>query len=270
MSIHIANWKLALLALLFFCFFTSLGVWQLKRADQKSLLLKTYTSRTQQAPLTAQDLIHPNDLRFHRAQLEGKFDTQHSFLLDNKTFHGQIGYQVYTPFQAKGLKTLILVDRGFIPLGARRDVLPMLRTPTETIVITGLLNTPPTYVALGEMRESRETRWPLRVEFINLEQIKALMTHSFSPYIITLAPNHPAAYAIEWQAVIMGPERHRGYAVQWFALSLTLLILFVALNRRKIILTRYWLISTKSTQLQARFCSRLTRLLSFYWAHSRA
>jgi surfeit locus 1 family protein len=233
MFIHITNWKLALLALLFFCLFTSLGIWQLKRAEQKSLLIKTYAERTLQTPLAAQDLHESKDLRFHRIQLQGKFDTEHTFLLDNKTFHGQIGYQVYTPFQAKGLKTQILVDRGFIPLGTRRDVLPTIHTPSETITITGLINKPPTYVALGEMRESRDTRWPMRVEYINIDQLTALMSQPFSSDIITLTPNHPAAYAIEWQPVITGPERHRGYAVQWFALSLTLLILFVALNRRK-------------------------------------
>ena len=47
-----------------------------------------------------------------------------------------------------------------------------------------------------------------------------------------MTPNHTAAYPIEWKIVSVGPERHGAYALQWFALALTLLILWVALNRR--------------------------------------
>lgn len=227
--IRIANWKLALLALVFFCLFSWLGVWQLQRASQKSVLMKSFAARMAQEPLTVQDLAVPQ--RFSRLKLQGKFDAQHTFLLDNKTFHGQIGYEVYTPFKADGLETTILIDRGFIPLHTNRAILPTLQTPAQTVTIIGMLNLPPSYVALGEMRESERTSWPQRIEYIHLDKIAKLLRTPLFPYIVTIAPNDPAAYAVEWKAVIMGPERHRGYALQWFALALTLLILFFALNR---------------------------------------
>ncbi|MNN94970.1 hypothetical protein D3C81_2137010 [compost metagenome] len=37
----------------------------------------------------------------------------------------------------------------------------------------------------------------------------------------------PASYLGDWPLVSMGPEKHLGYAVQWFALAATLLGLFV-------------------------------------------
>jgi len=49
--------------------------------------------------------------------------------------------------------------------------------------------------------------------------------------VLILEENHPAAYTVKWQIVMMSPEKHNAYAIQWFALALTLLVLFLALNR---------------------------------------
>ena len=233
MSIKIVNWKLAILALIFFCLFTGLGLWQLVRAEEKQVLLKSFTERTKQTPYSAQDLNHPNDWRFYKAQLEGYFDDAHTVLLDNKTFHGQVGYEVYTPFSAIGLNKPVLIDRGFIPMGVSRNNLPPIHTPEEKVTIVGMLNQPPRYLSLGDIKESNVIHWPLRIEYVNTDELSQLMHLSLFPYILTLAPGDKAAYAVEWKAVTTGPERHQGYAVQWFALALTLLILFVALNRNR-------------------------------------
>jgi surfeit locus 1 family protein len=141
----IKNWKLALLALVFFCLFTSLGVWQVKRANQKKILLKSFAERTEHAPVSAQDLNQPKDWRFYRIQLSGCFDNNHTILLDNKTLDGKIGYEVYTPFQAKHLAMTVLIDRGFIPIGVNRQILPTIKAIEGEVTINGLLNLPPTY-----------------------------------------------------------------------------------------------------------------------------
>lgn len=229
----IKNIKLALLACLFILLFSSLGVWQLTRSHQKQLLLKSFAERTAQAPIGIDKLNMQEDLRFYRAKLTGRFDNQHSLLLDNKIFHGRVGYELYTPFKADGIDQPILVDRGFIPLGQNRRTLPGIHTVIGNVNIVGMLNLPPRYLALGKMTETIEPQWPLRVEFIHLHDLGSLLNTPLYPYVLSLEPNHPAAYAIEWQIFTMLPERHVGYAVQWFALALTLLILFVVLNVKR-------------------------------------
>lgn len=228
----IRNWKLALLALIFFSLFIFLGFWQISRANQKKILLQSYAERAQHSPLLANDLLSAQDHRFYQARLQGTFDNEHSFLLDNKIYQDMIGYELYTPFHAIGLKKPILIDRGFIAMGPNREILPEIKKIIGVVTISGMLNNPPTYVAFGAMAESATNTWPLRVEYINLNEISTLQKESYFPYVLTLTPKDPAAYAIEWQIVAMGPERHMGYALQWFAFATTLLILFVALNRK--------------------------------------
>jgi surfeit locus 1 family protein len=175
-------------------------------------------------------LNQQQDLRFYRTNLKGRFDNDHIFLLDNKIFHRQVGYEVYIPFTLSESGLTILVDRGFVPITLNRHDLPTLTPiPSETS-LSGMLNLPPTYFSFGSIEDKNATRWPLRIEYINLNTLGKLIGHPLFPYILTLNPTHPASYPIEWQIIIMSPERHLGYACQWFALAFTLLILFVALN----------------------------------------
>lgn len=229
----IKNWKLTLLALVFIGIFCGLGTWQLHRATEKKLLLAAFQERSQQAPLSATQLNQTHDWRLYRATLVGTFDNQHSVLLDNKTFHGQVGYEVYTPFYAEELNTPILIDRGFIPQGASRAQLPGINLIVGKIKVTGLLNTPPIYYSMGKMTETETTTWPVRVQYLQLTELSRLLPYPLYHYVLTLAPEHPASYQIEWKIVPMDPARHTGYAVQWFALALTLLIISVALNWRR-------------------------------------
>lgn len=231
--IKIKNWKLALLSLLLIYLFTHLGFWQLSRAKQKKALLHSFAERTQQTPLTATVLNTLSDFRFYQARLNGHFDNTHTFLLDNKIVNSKIGYEVYTPFYATQLTDVILVDRGFIPAGINRQTLPHIPPILGYVTITGMLNLPPSYFAWGNMMESPHPSWPLRVEFINLPEIARLLAHPLFPYTLSLNPYDVRALPIQWQIITMGPEKHIGYAIQWFAFALTLLILSFALNWKR-------------------------------------
>lgn len=231
--LKLKNWKLSLLTLFFIVLFVRLGFWQLDRATEKKQLFATFASRTQTTPLSVAELETTTDARFYHAKLQGKFDNQHIILLDNKTSHGQVGYEIYTPFFAEGLQTPILVDRGFVAGGTTRQILPIIDTIHGSTTIQGILNIPPTYVSFGSMYE--KISWPLRVEYLHLNNLAKLIyakNSAFFPYILTMEAKDRADYSSEWQATIMTPERHKGYAVQWFALALTLLILSLILNRR--------------------------------------
>jgi surfeit locus 1 family protein len=234
MPLKIKNWKLLLLAIVFIAVFTRLGIWQLARAQEKATLLQSFSLRMTHPPLLAPELSQIKDWRFYPTQLKGKFDNAHSLLLDNKIYEGKIGYEVYTPFQVEDFAAPILVDRGFIPIGKDRRSLPLIKPILGEVTIKGMLNLPPQYVSLGKMVDKTSSAsWPLRIEFVDLKQIASLLGYPLYPYIINIDPTHPAAYVMKWQIVTMGPEKHKGYAVQWFALAITLLILSVTLNFKR-------------------------------------
>lgn len=232
MPMMIKNGKLALAALLCFCLFVGLGYWQLARARLKERLITDFKLQIAAAPLTNHTFVMTPHSRFRRVQLSGRYDNQHVILLDNKTFRRQVGYEIYTLFYADGIKEPLLVDRGFIAMPGDRQHMPTITPLQGQQQLVGLLDLPPRYVALGNMRETEQILSPMRVEYIDLKELSVLLGTPIQPYVVTHLANADNSYPTEQEIFTIPPERHRGYAVQWFALAATLLILFVALNRK--------------------------------------
>lgn len=226
----IKNWKLALLTfgLILLCCY--LGNWQLKRAQLKQQLLYDHAKKQEEKAQTNLELQKTLPSRYSKGLLHGRFDTDHTFLLDNKVHEGKVGYEVYTLFFAKGIKAPILVDRGFIPLIDRKKLPKIPKNENNTA--EGVFNLPPSYFSYANMTDEKDIRWPLRVQYINLQKISTYLGNEVYPMVLIMQKTEPF-FAYNFKIVTMPPERHLGYAVQWFALALTLLILFVAFNRQE-------------------------------------
>ncbi len=233
------------LLLVFVSLFCSLGLWQYQRAQEKRLLMQSYAERQGQELSGYQRIFDPTqDTRFYKVRLQGHFDNQHQLFLDNKILNGQLGYEIYTPFEVKmsysssRASKIILVDRGWVPADRNRHILPKIEPVSGLISIQGVLNTPPRYFSLGKMTESNRLQFPLRVQYINLDELKALLHLPLPSYILWLDPADPHGFQRHWQVTLMGPEKHILYAVQWFAFALSLLVLFVVLNLHRVKKTR--------------------------------
>lgn len=223
------HWQLNLCALLFICLFTKLGCWQLTRAHEKKMLLQTYADRHQQC-LSMQQLLTLADPRFYKLKVRGQFDDAHTIFLDNQFFHGQVGYQIYTPFLIDGIAARLLIHRGFVAMGPDRANLPTVKKTPGKSVITGWLTPPSRTLTLGTWLDSSPTHFPIRVEIILPKALAQLLAYPVYPYVLQLESTHPSAYPSEWTLTTMRPEKHQAYALQWFALALCLLILSLVLN----------------------------------------
>jgi surfeit locus 1 family protein len=63
--------------------------------------------------------------------------------------------------------------------------------------------------------------------------IEAELGRPIASRILLLDPGLPDGYERVWRpSGGFGPTRHLGYAIQWFALALTLIVIFVALSMR--------------------------------------
>ncbi|MBA3661237.1 MAG: SURF1 family protein [Gammaproteobacteria bacterium] len=218
-----SSWCVALI-LLFFVTCTGLGFWQLQRAHVKEAILADFKRRIQAKPFDENTLPAQGDLRFYPVEIKGHYDYDHPLLLDNKTHEGRLGYELYVPFKPENATELILVDQGFIPRGSSRQTLPTLPTTSKALTtVKGLLNLPPAYFALGSMLEQSAVHWPLRIQYVDLIELSRVTQRTFFPFVI-LAGDSVTSFQAE-QMVTITPDRHRGYALQWFALALTLLVL---------------------------------------------
>ncbi len=214
--------------------FITLGVWQLNRAQEKQAMLSRYEALSQKRPVKLQlPMVNEERWRYRKVKLTGRFGREHQFLLDNQVYRGRIGYHVLTPLQPTGAEQRVLVDRGWVPAGTRRSQLPRVPVTARRVTIQGEVYVPyEDGYRLGGM-DTGEHGWPRRIQFIDFEQIARRAAVPLARIIVRLNPASPHGYVRDWQIVPFSPQRHWGYAFQWFALAAGMLALFVIVNTNR-------------------------------------
>jgi surfeit locus 1 family protein len=224
----------SLIALVVLGVLVSLGFWQLDRADQKQALLDEFQGGSDQAPFRLDTTIKSFDnLQYQFASAAGNYDSEHQFLLDNRTHNGAAGYQVLTPLHLKSSEWYVLVNRGWVPLGVSRDQLPDVSVSIEEREVTGRIKLASLDgFRLGE--EELRQGWPYRIQRIDTEKLSDELGYRLMPVVLLLNPEQPEGFVREWHPLTFGPERNVGYAVQWFSLALALAIIYLSVNIRKV------------------------------------
>lgn len=220
----------------------TLGVWQLERSRTKEAQQAVFLKRPGQAPLQLDSPAErealrdqPAEFRFRSVHLEGRYKGREQYLLDNRTHDGVAGYYVFTALQFAGSGAeSMLVNRGWTPVGERRDELPLVDLETQPVSIRGqLAEIPGSGLLLGETGHD-QTGWPRVVQTIDLDAMSDELGTRLLPLVARLAPDEPNGFVREWQAYVgISPERHRGYAVQWFSLGTALVIIYLVVNLRR-------------------------------------
>jgi surfeit locus 1 family protein len=215
--------------------FIALGVWQLNRAQEKQAMLLQYEARNQRPAVELRPPVADMpSWRHRRVRVTGHFDADRQFLLDNQVYRGRAGYHVLTPLVLAQDQSRVLVDRGWVPLGASRDQLPQVSVTTGEVTLEGLVYVPyEEAYSLGNM-DTGESGWPLRVQYIDFEQMAKRLEAPLAKMIIRLDTQSPYGYRREWQIAPFTPERHLGYAVQWFAFAATLLAIYLVVNFKRV------------------------------------
>ena len=191
-----------------------------------------------QLPLPALELPTQGNLNGIRIVLSGKYDEEKVLLLDNRVLHGRVGYEVVHLFHDVRADTRFLVNRGFIPmLGSRAQLPDIPQVPQEPLQVTGRVHHPARADYVLRADTLVFDTFPVLVQSLNLSAhawSAMVPEHSVYPYVIRLDEEQPGALPRYWQATMLLPQRHLGYAIQWFAMAVAvcLLWLFFSFRRR--------------------------------------
>jgi surfeit locus 1 family protein len=222
---------MTLLCVLLISLFSLLGNWQLHRAREKTTMLTEQAHQANQPPIAwSPNRVSPK--QYQTISVSGQYLTQ-NFLLDNQYHAHQIGYQVLTPMLLDN-EHILLIDRGWIAGDPSRRTLPPITQPSQTVRLSGQTYYPSDKIwVLGQIVEKKSGDLTL-IEKIDSKIISQLLHKSVYPFIIRLDKKEADGYIREWAVVSMPPERHKAYALQWFAMALVILILYIVLNLKKI------------------------------------
>jgi len=211
----------------------SLGSWQLGRAEEKRRMFADFEAGSGAAVALAD---HPEGLaeltRYARVEAQGSYLPQRQFLLDNMVEGQQAGYRVLTPLLLADGRA-VMVDRGWVPKAFGSGAgLPDIGVGGSPRAVTGRIDRlPRPGIELGG--GSGDGGWPRIVQFPLADELAEALGMPLVPGLVLLDPEAPDGYVRNWRPSDFGPERHVGYAVQWFALAVTLVIAYLAWAFRK-------------------------------------
>ena len=214
-----------------------LGSWQLQRMHAKQALLdasaQVLEQRRAQPLAVAAD---PSRARaYDWAAGRGHFAGVPAVILDNQNRSSQPGIRAYRVFEPAGQGQPLLVELGWLPLpGDRR--MPAIDVPARgQVEISGLLLPPPSAGLASAAVQRQDDGTALVVALDPATVADALQLPALAPRVLRLDPDLAMGYARDLELLpnTLPPDRHLGYAVQWFALAAAVLVIALVLTVRQ-------------------------------------
>jgi surfeit locus 1 family protein len=213
-----------------------LGFWQLDRAEQKQQILSERQARQAETTLALNNRYALSaDDRYLPAEATGRYLGERHWLLDNRVVESQAGYHVYTLFELEGPRDrLLAVNRGWVSTGGTREFLPSVPAPEGMMTVRGRLDRPASVGLELDVGDLAGVASTMVVQHLDLADLGAALGREVLPLALVLDEGQPGVLRRDWApAPGITPEKHLGYAVQWFALALALAIIYIGVNTRR-------------------------------------
>jgi surfeit locus 1 family protein len=210
--------------------FISLGNWQTRRAQEKRALAAKVDAALSGPPLKlpAQP-VAAADFALRRVVARGEFVPARTVFLDNKIHQGRVGYEVVTPLRLVGSALHVLVDRGWVPAGPRRDVLPQVPTPAGEQRIEGIALAHLPHALEPGHAAPRGRVW----QNIRVDEFSRISGLALQPLVIEQRSAAADGLLRDWTPPDSGAARNESYAVQWYLFAAVAVVLFLVHSFRE-------------------------------------
>ncbi|MBE0613331.1 MAG: SURF1 family protein [Burkholderiales bacterium] len=208
----------------------SLGNWQTHRAEEKLARghsLDDAARRVERALPSSP--VEVRDYEFARVSARGEYSARYTVLLDNKVLHGTPGYQVLAPLKLAGGERYVLVNRGWVAAGTRRDILPEIRTPAGMVTVEGIAVVPSSHIFELDTKTEEGIVWQNLV----LARYAKWSGLKLQPVVLQQTSDTADGLLRVWTRPDTGADKHRGYAFQWYSLATAILISYVAFSFKR-------------------------------------
>ena len=208
----------------------SLGNWQISRAQEKEERHEQIGRLSEQPAVSiSNDLVSIEDFKFKQVEARGTFITSHTIYLDNKMYKGAAGYHIVMPLKLTESSMHVLVNRGWVPAGRDRSILPIVTTPTDAVIVTGRAVSVPTKVfALSDEIVAGQV-WPN----LQLERVQQVTGLDLQPVMILQQDEWSDGLVRQWDRPDSGASVSWNYAAQWYGMATIVMIIYLVLSVKR-------------------------------------
>lgn len=207
-----------------------LGSWQLQRLQWKNELITNFESRVTAAPIAvpAAD-AGLSDVEFRRLSLNGVFQHDKEVFLTGRTYEGNAGFHVVTPFWLDDGRT-ILINRGWVSEDYRDPTKRAFSQTMGTVKVSGILRQPAVKGYFVPENEPDNGFWfTLRPSQINKHLgLDAAAIDQF--YADAVRTSDVVTLPIAAKTKLNLRNAHLSYALTWYGIALALIGVYVSFH----------------------------------------
>ena len=202
----------------FILVFISLGTWQLIRLNWKNNLILEIENSLKNPPV---ELSQSSEENYLKIKTSGVIDFEKQIYLYNLNDSGEPGFEVINPILIDGENYLI--NRGWIPF-EKKDSSEINIFDQNNII--GTLKAQGRKNIFKPDNDIKENYW----FSLNREDILKFTNKKFSKYIIYLDGNYKLPIPKKITTNI--PNNHKKYAMTWFSLAISILLLYLYFRKK--------------------------------------
>jgi surfeit locus 1 family protein len=208
-----------------------LGTWQLQRLEWKNNLITSFENRSAAAPIAlpmAGDVT--DELEFRRLALDGEFDNEREVYLTGRTYEGNAGFHVVTPFALNDGR-IVLVNRGWVSESYRDPAKRPFSLITGPTTLEAILRFPAQKGYFVPENEPDAGFWftlipPQIVAHLGLDGAETTM------YADALRTSEVVSLPIAAKTELNLRNSHLGYAITWYGIALSLLGVYLGFHHQ--------------------------------------
>ncbi len=223
------SWLPLLVGAILIALFAGLGAWQINRGGEKRVEHQLFEDEADFASWHNGLDVTP----YQRLEVTGTYDSEHQVLLDNIIVNSRYGHYVITPLRAVGDGPVLLVNRGWIERADESPDERQLGVPTEWVTIRGRVgHLPRAGMKMGDAFTPGDD-WPKNAVYPSYEEMAEALGTDVQPFVLLMDQGEPHGFSRQWAPSGFGPDKHYGYALQWFAMAAVLSGLLIWNHRKK-------------------------------------
>lgn len=211
-----------------------LGLWQTQRGQAKQALQQHYRDASEGAAqvLGPDEAARAGEMR--KRSVAGRYVAERQLLLDNQSLRRRPGYHVWTPLRRDD-GSVVIVSRGWLPADPDRRRLPELPAPAGRVEVDGYWRPLPEPGMRLAGTACQAQPFPRVVQYPRAADLECLFPgERIAAGVLLLDPHAAGGFERSWDiGAEVPPSKHYGYALQWFAFTATLLVLFIKLNLKR-------------------------------------
>jgi cytochrome oxidase assembly protein ShyY1 len=209
----------------------NLGLWQLRRLDERQAFNAVVEERYDAAPVPLDELLtpatDPDTVAWRPVIASGTYLPDEGILIVNRSQNGRAGVNAVVPMRLDDGR-ILLVNRGFVP-----QTFDTPLVPAEEVSVTGRLR-PSQERRLGQLSDPADGE--LReAQRLDIERLSPQLDGPVVPMYIDLIKSVPAETDGLPEPVIapdLSEGNHLSYAVQWFIFSIAAAVGWVLAVRK--------------------------------------